>query len=83
MNARYKAAMLTDLKHARECLDYAVEQVSADGHMLALQWLALVAQYVSLATNKLPRDTPGVEHMIGVWDHANKATNVSFKQEGK
>ena len=83
MTDEYKRAMLTDLEDARKCLEWATDQVNADSPKSALQWLALVAQYVSLATDKLPRDTPGVEHMISVWDHANKATRASFGQEVK
>lgn len=78
MTDQQKAAMLDDLANARRCLDMATEQVEAGGHKLALQWLALVAQYVSLSTDKLPRDVAGVEHMRDVWTHANMASNASL-----
>lgn len=83
MTDEQKAGMLGDLASARRCLDMAAEQAEVGGYNMALQWLALVAQYVSLSTDKLPRDVAGVGHMRDVWHHANMASNASLKQGGK
>jgi len=80
MTDQQKADMRGNIESARRCLDLALENMEEGRDHFALIRLALVAQYASLASDSLPRELPGVDHMRALWAVADQASTASLNQ---
>jgi hypothetical protein len=80
MTDQEKTNMRANIEAARRCLDLALENMEAGRDHFTLIRLSLAAQYASLASDSLPRDLPGVDHMRALWAVADQASSESMGQ---